>query len=462
MHSLPARGKRPRRAVLILLAVALLATGCGGDAPILQGDVSSPENPNPTSSSEPTAVPVGDSEPDTDDRGPAAQFGDGSLGTVTVSPGNPIQIRSFHPISVPGAPLGVSGEQAAQLAVADYGDIKGFTVNLGETIDDLCTPESGTAVAVELLETPDVVGVIGPVCSLTVPGFIPILGDAGGTAVSPTDSSIILTTQRFAPGYPGYYQTSPDGASHARVMADFLINERGVTRVSVVQEDDAFLESMATAFTAAMQEQGGEVGPLVQVSPSGSFESAELDAVAEFGPQAVFLALYPPLAELAIERLRSTPDLADTTLTGSYVLVQDAFWALDVSDRLLTTAGEFALDENVNQGTNQPWGLVVANYLRSYGERPTDGGWAYSYDAATLLLDAIDASSQVGPGGELVIDRAGIRAFLDQVEGYQGLTGSLTCDSIGDCGAQKIIIVERTNRESPSLQQFEILYRSSE
>ena len=69
-----------------------------------------------------------------------------------------------------------------------------------------------------------------------------------------------------------------------------------------------------------------------------------------------------------------------------------------------------------------------------------DSFWAHSYDAATILLEAIQAASFVNDG-ELTIDRAGVREYLDNLKGYAGIIGSLTCDEFGDCGAQRITVI---------------------
>jgi branched-chain amino acid transport system substrate-binding protein len=43
--------------------------------------------------------------------------------------------------------------------------------------------------------------------------------------------------------------------------------------------------------------------------------------------------------------------------------------------------------------------------------------------------------------GELTIDRAGVREYLNGLSGYSGIIGSLTCDEFGDCGAQRITVI---------------------
>ena len=58
-----------------------------------------------------------------------------------------------------------------------------------------------------------------------------------------------------------------------------------------------------------------------------------------------------------------------------------------------------------------------------------------------MLLDAIEAASYTD-GDNLVVDRAGVREHLNSIRGYEGIIGIINCDDFGDCGSQKITIIE--------------------
>ena len=65
---------------------------------------------------------------------------------------------------------------------------------------------------------------------------------------------------------------------------------------------------------------------------------------------------------------------------------------------------------------------------------------------ATLALSgpvvADDVDRRVVNDGNLVIDKAGVREYLNGISGYSGLIGTISCDEFGDCGSQKITIVK--------------------
>ena len=114
----------------VLLGFALLAGACSSDS-----DSSS-------SSSSDTAAPATTAAASGGD-----YLGDGSLGEVTVSAGDAIQIRSLNAISGDVAFLGVPNENGIRMAGEEYGQIHGFDVDLGAGLDDLCSADGGQAAA---------------------------------------------------------------------------------------------------------------------------------------------------------------------------------------------------------------------------------------------------------------------------------------------------------------------------
>jgi branched-chain amino acid transport system substrate-binding protein len=65
---------------------------------------------------------------------------------------------------------------------------------------------------------------------------------------------------------------------------------------------------------------------------------------------------------------------------------------------------------------------------------------AHGYDAAQLILIAINQVATVDASGNLVIDREALIKAVRNTKNYKGLTGTLTCDAIGECGAGDLSI----------------------
>ncbi len=130
--------RRSWRIVSAVLALGLIAGACGSD-----GDDSSSASSSAAAVATTAAPAASSSSSDASHGG----LGDGSLGTVEVGAGEDIQIRSLHAISGDVAFLGVPMSRAVDMAVADYGDIHGHSVNVGTWLDDLCSSDGGQAAA---------------------------------------------------------------------------------------------------------------------------------------------------------------------------------------------------------------------------------------------------------------------------------------------------------------------------
>ena len=86
----------------------------------------------------------------------------------------------------------------------------------------------------------------------------------------------------------------------------------------------------------------------------------------------------------------------------------------------------------------------LATYEETYGEAPTAVFWAHSYDATVLLLTAIEAVA-VDVDGSLFIDRQALRDAITATRDFSGIIGTMNCDEFGDCGSNKIAVVQNAD-----------------
>lgn len=89
---------------------------------------------------------------------------------------------------------------------------------------------------------------------------------------------------------------------------------------------------------------------------------------------------------------------------------------------------------------------LVAAYEEEFGERPIQAFHAHAYDAAQILFNAIEEVAEDAGGGAITISRQALREAL-YTQTYDGLTGSLACDPVGDCADPAIDIVQNTEAE---------------
>jgi branched-chain amino acid transport system substrate-binding protein len=90
----------------------------------------------------------------------------------------------------------------------------------------------------------------------------------------------------------------------------------------------------------------------------------------------------------------------------------------------------------------------LSRYETKYGEGPNQLYYAHTYDAANMLLNAIEAVAVQDKDGTLHIGRQALRDALYATDWYEGLTGSLTCDEYGDCGVARFQVIRLDDPEA--------------
>ena len=87
----------------------------------------------------------------------------------------------------------------------------------------------------------------------------------------------------------------------------------------------------------------------------------------------------------------------------------------------------------VNTGIYQDF---ARRYQSSYGQSldSVEGGLcaAYAYDAASILIRAIEQVAVVDASGHLVIGRQALAKAVRATSGHQGVTGTISFDGKGD------------------------------
>ena len=82
----------------------------------------------------------------------------------------------------------------------------------------------------------------------------------------------------------------------------------------------------------------------------------------------------------------------------------------------------------------------LADYADLTGGDPTAPFHAHAYDAALMLFDAIEAVAQKDADGNTLVGRQALRDALYSTSGLDGITGSITCNEMGDCADPQIAV----------------------
>ena len=262
--------------------------------------------------------------------------------------------------------------------------------------------------------------------------------------IAPSNTSPTLTSDLAGnPGLNhsvGYYRTSNNGLFVGEAMARFVYSELGLASVAAIHDGDPYSRSIAQAFADSFESLGGTVTGFSALNKEDTDMVPVLTEVATGSPEALFFPIFQPAGDFLTEQAPGVPGLEETILLTDAALLNDGFMSLPQSAGLYFSGPDLRFGATANESTGQTPDSLLATYAETYGEPPSAPYWAHAYDAATLLLEAIEAASKV-EDGTLAIDRAGVRQYLNAVSGYRGIIGTINCDSFGDCGSQKTTVI---------------------
>jgi branched-chain amino acid transport system substrate-binding protein len=411
--------------VILLLILSLTIVACGGD----EEEPTAEETTAEEAVEEPTAEPV--EEPT---EAPAAELVcDDALGCVEVAPGDPILLASALVISGPNTQLGQDSQRGVEIALDYRGEVLGHPLEL-QPEDDGCNAEGGQASAQKIVSNPQIVAMIGTSCSGAGVPAAQIISDNDFAMVSPSNTSPTLTDPDGA-WRPGYLRTAHNDKIQGAAMANFVFNELGLTKAAAIHDGDPYTEGLASVFRDSFTELGGEIVAFEAESADATNVEPLLTTIAAAGPEIVYFPTFTSLSALITKTAKDIAGLEDVVLASADGALSQDF--LDAAGE--DAEGMYHSGPDLSFG-NELYDTFLATYVEVYGEEPPAVFHAHSFDAANMILDAIEKIAQVGDDGTLLIGRQALRDALYATAGFEGITGTLTCNEYGDCADAKISI----------------------
>ena len=348
------------------------------------------------------------------------------------------------------------------MAVEDFGPVKGNPVSIGAGIDSRCTADGGNAAADTVVGDPRVVAVIGPSCSVAVAQAAPILSAAGMTIVAPSATAPSLTSDLAGMAgenhHPGFFRVASNDLYEGRAAARFAFGELGLRNLVAIDDGDPYTSGLTATFADAFTELGGAV-EVHSIAKGETALQPLLRQIAEGGPDGLYFPLFALEGEALIRQARATPGLENATLIGGASLLETDILTLPEAAGLYLAGPDLDYGDNSNQITGVSSRQLRAAYEARYGEPPDSVYLEHAYDAAIMLLAAIE-SVAFNDGDDLVIDRAELRAAMSATSGFGGIVGTLSCDEFGDCGTGAVQIAHNPDPDAVTeIRDLPIVYR---
>ena len=364
------------------------------------------------------------------------------LGVVTIPKGAPIVVGGMWVISGADTALGTDSKRGAEIAFKDAGNkILGHPIKF-LVEDDQCNSEGGLAAATKLAANPAMVAVLGSACSSVCTPAAPILWKAGIVELGTACSAPSLTAADRKPAYDGFVRTIFSDIDQGAADAKYLYTVLKAKKIVTVHDGSPYAQQLTVVTATNFTKLGGTVLSQEAIAPTDVDMHPLLTRVATEKPDVLYFPVFVAGAAQILRQAKETPGLEKTALVGGgSLMAPDMIKAAGAAVVGFQIAYPDLTPEAMGKGYNK----FIEEYKKAYGEGPISGFHAQAYDAAELLMKAIEKVAKT-EGGTIYIGRKALRDAVFATK-FEGVSGPIECDAHGECGKFHPAVYEYTNAD---------------
>lgn len=284
-------------------------------------------------------------------------------------------------------PAMAAGAEMAMKEVSDSGALLGGKTVEPVRADSTCVDAAAATSAAERLITSDgVSGIVGADCSGVTGAILANVALANGMVmISPSATSPALSD---AEDNGLFFRTAPSDARQGAVMSD-VIMDRGFKSVALTYTNNDYGKGLADAFQSAFEAKGGTVTISASHEDGKADYTAEVGALASAGGDVLVVAGYLDQGGKGIVQ-----GSLDTGAFETFVLPDGM-----IGDSLPQAIGA-DLNGSFGQmpGTDSPGNSILLEKAAAVGVDATGPFVPESYDAAALILLAMQAAGSMNSG----------------------------------------------------------------
>lgn len=348
-----------------------------------------------------------------------------ALGCLSLAPQKPVQIAYLLTLQGPTQSLGNDALNGIKIAIDDHeGTLLDHPIQLIGN-DQPCTETNMLTGGTQLALLPSLLGVIGPNCPEATAKTAILLSNAGLANLG-LAASRIPTNDPSIPMPPGFFHLGIDENYEGRMIAEFAYAQINARRAAVISGQDASANALEQAFTEAFEDKGGMITSQETVRLEDVDFGSLLASLAEEPPDILFLPIFERQAINLLNQISEFPALDDLVLIGADRLWVDSF-AESAGNR---TAGLFVVGPVLQE---EEYAAFLDRWKAKYGASPRSGYHAMAYDATEMLLAAIEKAAFAESDDILHIGRQALRNAIGSLSGFNGLSGTVTCNPAHEC-----------------------------
>ncbi len=276
--------------------------------------------------------------------------------------------------------MGGSAELAMK-EVTDSGKFMGGSAVVSVRADSTCIDAAAATAAAERVVTSDKVSAImGADCSGVTGAILQNVARPNGIGmISPSATSPGLSS---AEDDGLFFRTSPSDARQGEVLADVL-TERGVKSAAITYTNNDYGKGLADSIQAAFEAKGGKVTIVAAHEDGKADYSAEVAALAAAGGDVLVVAGYVDQGGKGVIQAS-----LDSGAFSTFVLPDGMY-----GESLLAAIGDgMSGSYGTVPGTDSPGSAKFAELATAAGLDPTSSYTGESYDAAALIMLAMEAA----------------------------------------------------------------------
>jgi len=355
--------------------------------------------------------------------------GDSDGGGQTSS--EPIKVGVFAPLSGANAAVGQSEVEGVEMAVEEINNAGGIAGRPIELViaDDENDPTTAVSVVNKLINSDNVVALIGSVNSSVTLAAMEVTQDEGVPHITPISSGAAITTS----GYEYIVRGQANDLLQAGAVVEYAI-AKGYQKIGLMYQNDDYGGGARDVILDVMKQNNMSLAADEAFEASAADVTPQLQNVKAAGCDCLIMyTMYAPGATIANQAAQL--GMGDLPLMGGGGLTNSKLYDLGGENvvGLVNSQTFLAGADAVNDFS----AAFIENFQKKYNDT-ADSNNAMSYDSTYILAEGLKYSLEQynDLSGEHIME--GMKAIKDMPLA----TGTITIDETGDSIRDKILMVE--------------------
>ncbi len=380
------RDKRVLAVLAALVAMSMIATGCGGG------------------------------EAETTDGGSAAT-------EVTK-----VKLGVSSPFTGDVAALGLGIKNGATLAIKQANEdpaVKELGLEFeGLFVDDAADPKTGVNAATQMTSDAKVIGIVGHLNSgVSIPTSAKYR-EAGLVQVSPASTNPQLTQQ----GFENVFRVCTIDSVQGSFAGDFAVDKLGAKNVAVISDSTPYGDGLADEFAKQLEAREGKVIAREKIQLKDQDFKALITKIQGQKPDMIYFGGMYTEAALITKQAKEA-GLKIPVMGGDGLYTQQF---VDIAGAA-NAEGDFATSVGLPLELQPKGQDFKAAFEAEFPGTTIEAYDTYAYDATMVIIEAAKKVA-ADMGADKVATPAGKKAIMDAVAAtdYDGVTGKVSFDEVGD------------------------------